>query len=61
MNQATMADPRVDIFAEPTLTELIDNNKIVLETKIDKDIIKNFVKQFYLLEKKVYLPFFVKR
>ena len=43
MNQTLNADPRVDIMAEPTLTELIDNNKIVLETKITPDTIKNFV------------------
>ena len=43
MVQTLLADPRVDIMAEPTLTELIDNNRIVLETKITKENIKNFV------------------
>jgi hypothetical protein len=52
MNQATLCDPRVDILAEPTLTELIDNNKIVLESKIDKSVIENFVNTFSFKSKK---------
>jgi hypothetical protein len=31
-----------DIMAEPTLTELIDNNKLVLENKIKDSIIHEF-------------------
>lgn len=43
MVQTLYADSRVDIMAEPTLTELIDNNRIVLETKITKETKKSFV------------------
>ena len=32
-----------EILAEATLTELIDNNKVVLERKIKKSTIKNFI------------------
>ena len=39
MTQALQFDGDNDIMAEPTLTELVDNNKIVLETKIDDNII----------------------
>ena len=35
MEQTILCDPGNDINAEPTLTELIDNNKYVLENKID--------------------------
>ena len=36
-------DNNIDICAEPTLTELIDNNEIVLKDKIDKNVIEKFV------------------
>lgn len=36
-------DNHVDILAEPTLTELIDNNEIILKNKIDRKIIERFV------------------
>lgn len=38
-----------DINASATLTELMDNNKTVLETRIDADLIKKFIN--YLIEK----------
>lgn len=38
-----------DINASETLTELMDNNKTVLETRIDADLIKKFI--YYLIEK----------
>jgi hypothetical protein len=43
MFQSLHGDPNYDILAEATLTELIDNNKIVLETKIKKETIFRFV------------------
>ena len=43
MKQALEYDEKIDILAEPTLTELIDNNKYVLENKIDQKIVQNFV------------------
>lgn len=36
-------DPTVDMLAEPTLTELIDNNELILKKKIDLTIITRFV------------------
>ena len=36
MNMAMSSTSKSDILAEATLTELIDNNKIVLENKIKK-------------------------
>lgn len=54
MNQSFLADPKVDIRAEPTLTELIDNNRAVLESKIKKENIKNFVDLITLDQKKKY-------
>lgn len=36
-------DPKYDMYAEPTLTELIDNNKYVLENKINEETIGKFV------------------
>ena len=44
MSQAMGSDPKNDIKAEATLTELIDNNKKILASKIDKKIITQFVK-----------------
>ena len=44
MSQAMGSDSKNDIKAEATLTELIDNNKKILDSKIDKKIIKQFVK-----------------
>ena len=32
-----------DILAEATLTELIDNNKVILETKINSEIYMKFI------------------
>ena len=43
MGQAMGSDEANDIKAEATLTELIDNNKKILDAKIDKDIISKFV------------------
>lgn len=43
MFQTLYADSEVDIMSEPTLTELIDNNKVVLQNKITKEHIKRFV------------------
>ena len=36
MNMAMSSTSKSDILAEATLTELIDNNRIVLEKKIKK-------------------------
>ena len=36
-------DESIDIGAGVTLTELIDNNKLVLETKIKPETIEKFV------------------
>ena len=36
MNMAMKSTSKSDIFAEATLTELIDNNRMVLENKIKK-------------------------
>lgn len=55
MNQTLYGDSEVDIMAEPTLTELIDNNRMVLEKKISKENIKKFVE----LIKKSHLKKFV--
>ena len=38
-----MASQDCDILAEATLTELIDNNKVILETKINHDIYMKFI------------------
>ena len=43
MSQALASDQKNDIKAEATLTELIDNNKRILDSRIDKDIITKFV------------------
>ncbi|EAR94170.2 cation channel family protein (macronuclear) [Tetrahymena thermophila SB210] len=43
MEQAMEYDNDVDILAEPTLTELIDNNEYILKYKIDENIILKFV------------------
>ena len=43
MSQALASDPKNDIKAEATLTELIDNNKRILDSRIDKNIITKFV------------------
>jgi len=43
MDQAMRSDAQNDIKAEATLIELIDNNKKILNTKIDRDIILKFV------------------
>lgn len=43
MNMAMLSTSKSDILAEATLTELIDNNKMVLENKIKKLTIKNFI------------------
>ena len=40
MNMAMQSTSKSDILAEATLTELIDNNKMVLENKIKKHTIK---------------------
>ena len=45
MVQAMYEDPDYDIEAGETLTELIDNNKVVLESKIKPSIIDRFVKE----------------
>lgn len=42
MEQAMEYDPTVDMLAEPTLTELIDNNELILKKKIDLTIITRF-------------------
>lgn len=55
MNQSLLGDPLVDIQAEPTLTELIDNNKTVLETKIKKETIKKFVDLILVDQNKKYV------
>lgn len=36
-------ESKVDMLAEPTLTELIDNNETILKKKIDVGIITRFV------------------
>ena len=43
MNMAMKSTSKSDIFAEATLTELIDNNRMVLENKIKKQTIKTFI------------------
>lgn len=43
MDQALEYDSSVDIYAEPTLTELVDNNDTILKHKIDKKIIEKFI------------------
>ena len=43
MWQTMETTSKSDILAEATLTELIDNNKAVLETKIKKQTIQNFI------------------
>lgn len=43
IHQSMFSDPNHDLFAEPTLTELIDNNKRILETKIKRETIAKFV------------------
>ena len=43
MNMAMSSTSKSDILAEATLTELIDNNKMVLENKIKKQTIKTFI------------------
>jgi len=43
IKHTVLTDKRVDLRAEPTLTELIDNNKLILETRISKDTIKNLI------------------
>ena len=49
------ADERFDILAEPTLTELIDNNKAVLETKIKPDTIRKFINMLLEDQKEKYV------
>jgi len=44
MAQAMVADAENDIKAEATLIELIDNNKKILNTRINKETIGKFVK-----------------
>ena len=41
--QAIISDSDHDILAEPTLTELIDNNQRILENKISKEITHKFI------------------
>lgn len=43
MVQSIKTTTKSNIFAEATLTELIDNNRAVLENKIQKSTINNFV------------------
>ncbi len=38
--QSKLADEQNNIGAEETLTELIDNNRLILETKISIETIK---------------------
>ena len=43
IHQSMFSDPNFDLLAEPTLTELIDNNKRILENKINPETIEKFV------------------
>lgn len=45
MEQAMYEDPYYDIGAGEALTELIDNNQLVLETKIQPEMIQLFVEE----------------
>ena len=40
-----------DLWAEPTLTELIDNNKVILENRIKLETISRFVDMLKVSEK----------
>ena len=41
--QTVMSSGQVNFLAEDTLTELIDNNKVILETKIKEETYKEFL------------------
>lgn len=41
--QSNFCDQKIDIGAETTLTELIDNNKKILEDKIKTETVEKFV------------------
>ena len=43
MTHAMYAENDSDLYAEPTLTELIDNNEKILENRIQKETINKFV------------------
>ena len=51
MMHAMQCDQENDLFAEPTLTELIDNNKVVLENRIQRETISSFVEMLTDREK----------
>ena len=51
MNQSMNPFEEIDLWAEPTLTELIDNNKHILENKIKLKTICFFVDILVLSEK----------
>ena len=44
IHQSIFSDPNYDLFAELTLTELIDNNKRILENKIKPETINRFIR-----------------
>ena len=43
LHQSVFTNPKSDLLSEPTFTELIGNNKRILETKIKKEIIQKLV------------------
>ena len=43
MNHSINTDQVTNLYAEATLEELIDNNKRILETRIKKETIDDFV------------------
>lgn len=47
IRQSMLTDKKCDIGAEETLTELIDNNKKILETKVDFDTIDKFIHMLF--------------
>ena len=51
MKHTLLTDKRNDLLSEPTLTELIDNNKLILETGISKETICNLINMITVQEK----------
>ena len=43
MKHTLLTDKKNDLLSEPTLVELIDNNKLILETRISKETISNLI------------------
>ena len=43
MKHTVLTNNKNDLLAGETLTELIDNNRFILENRISKDTIKNLI------------------